>query len=347
MSAQPKQYESDQLDSDSDDRQALNILNHQSELGKRKRTEDSTPKPVKKKQKSSKGDKGSRQKSKFWCLTWNNYGPNSIKILLAMRTLEKYVIQEEKGDEDGTKHLQGLLCFTKSRSLKWLKKHSDDSVHWEICQNINASVNYCQKSDTRNGQLWIKGFEKEKEKIIVVDPLEGLKLYEYQQEVLDIIDKTADARKIYWYHSAKGNIGKSALTKHMALKWKAMVIGGTWKDAYYAIAQRVAKGINPGVLIFDLPRSMENKISYTAIEGIKNGLFFSPKYESGMVIFNTPHIIIFANSPPDKSKLSKDRWVIKQLDDEKDLAHIPPEVTFTRVVNSRGQINWNNIDRRY
>lgn len=67
------------------------------------------------------------------------------------------------------------------------------------------------------------------------------------------------------------------------------------------------------ICIMDFPRTVEGYVSYSAIEEIKNGMFFNGKFESSMVMFNTPHIVIFANFLPDTSKLSKDRWVIENI----------------------------------
>ena len=40
------------------------------------------------------------------------------------------------------------------------------------------------------------------------------------------------------------------------------------------------------------------------------------KYETGVKIFNSPHIICFANFPPDNlEQLSADRWIITNLRD--------------------------------
>jgi len=66
-------------------------------------------------------------------------------------------------------------------------------------------------------------------------------------------------------------------------------------------------------VIFDVPRDNGNKISYKSVESIKNGMIYSPKYESKYKLFNSPHIIIFANEPPQLEKLSIDRWVVKEI----------------------------------
>uniref|UniRef100_UPI004049B2EE hypothetical protein n=7 Tax=Pseudomonadati TaxID=3379134 RepID=UPI004049B2EE len=64
---------------------------------------------------------------------------------------------------------------------------------------------------------------------------------------------------------------------------------------------------------FDIPRSQLDYLSYTGIEEVKNGCFFSSKYESEMVLYNSPHIIVFANEEPTYHKLSSDRWNVVDL----------------------------------
>ncbi len=245
-----------------------------------------------------------------WFLTWNNYKDTSIDVLMALNPIQ-YMIQEEKGNS-GTPHLQGVLIFKKKVKKSWLCDECP-SVDWSTARNIAACINYCSKVKSRNGRMWSKGLKPAKLK--VHDPLEGKNLYLYQERVIKLCQQQCkqDCRTIYWLWAESGNIGKSALCKHLALKYDAICIGGTWKDAYYAITQLLEKNITPKIILFDLCRDMGNKISYTAIEGIKNGMFFSPKYESVMAIYNIPHIFIFANKEPEEWRLSKDRWKIIHL----------------------------------
>nr|KAG5709282.1 hypothetical protein BaRGS_018034 [Batillaria attramentaria] len=70
------------------------------------------------------------------------------------------------------------------------------------------------------------------------------------------------------------------------------------------------------IVIFNLTRSQEDHINYEIIESIKNVIIFSPKYESGMKIFEPPHVVVFANFSPNLSKLSQDRWDIRFNSDE-------------------------------
>jgi hypothetical protein len=67
-------------------------------------------------------------------------------------------------------------------------------------------------------------------------------------------------------------------------------------------------------VFFDIPRSNRGNISYASLECIKNGMVCNTKYETGVKVFNSPHIFIFANFEPEEpDKLSADRWIITEL----------------------------------
>jgi hypothetical protein len=80
----------------------------------------------------------------------------------------------------------------------------------------------------------------------------------------------------------------------------------------YAIMKSIDdRGVVPKILLLDIPRSLEEYVSYQGIEEIKNGMFFNTHYEAKMVCYDSPHVVVFANFEPDLSKLSRDRWVLK------------------------------------
>jgi len=82
--------------------------------------------------------------------------------------------------------------------------------------------------------------------------------------------------------------------------------------------------------VFDIPRTNIDYLNYEAIESIKNGCFFSGKYECTQVIMNCPHVIIFANSPPLEHKLSIDRWHIINIKKHPE-SHDPPTQDNTSI----------------
>ena len=57
--------------------------------------------------------------------------------------------------------------------------------------------------------------------------------------------------------------------------------------------------------------------NYAVLEHIKDGCAVSSKYNSIILNFKTPNtLIVFSNSRPDTSSLSKDRWKIYSIDDD-------------------------------
>lgn len=93
----------------------------------------------------------SSAKKRCYTFTLNNYTEEDIEKILACGA--KYVFQEEKGEEKGTEHLQGILSFENAVSFNTVKKLLP-RAHWEVCKNKRASIIYCSKENTRNGRMW-------------------------------------------------------------------------------------------------------------------------------------------------------------------------------------------------
>lgn len=238
-----------------------------------------------------------------WCFTLNNFTNDEFKIL--KNEIEKicldYRVQEEIG-ENGTSHLQGYI-HSKTR-IRPFEKFSNKRIHWEKARHPDEARAYCCKEDTATGNYILDT----QEKIDVITP-SGWML-----DIIDIIGKKPDFRTIHWYWEENGNTGKSALTKYLCYKYDALSVSGKSNDCKYGIIKyHENKKKYPKIIIFDVPRTNIEYINYEAIESIKNGCFFSGKYESNQVIMNSPHIIIFANAEPNTSKLSEDRWHIVNI----------------------------------
>lgn len=244
--------------------------------------------------------------SKHWVFTWNNYEQSDIDSLLNLSGVNKYIFQEEIG-ENKTKHLQGYVCFDKRVRPKGLLS---EKIHWERCRNIKNSIKYCSKEDTRNGKRWIKNIKIEKEiKVISED-----KMYKWQKEIINIVDNEVNDRIIYWYWENIGNVGKTALCKWLCVKKDALVLNGCAKDMMNAIVNWYNdKGYWPELIVCDIPRSRMDYISYGGLEKIKDGLFYSGKYEGKMCVMNSPHMICFGNSKPKEFEMSLDRWHIVEI----------------------------------
>lgn len=237
-----------------------------------------------------------------------------------------YIFQEETG-ESGTPHFQG--CFKSKSPIKYdtLKKKFP-RIHWEKTKSWNSAVKYCSKEDTRTGKVYKSDDIKVTIRERVLDPLQGLELYIYQKKILKILKKPVDDRKVYWFWETCGNVGKSALVKHIFMKYKNEVIiaNGKGNDVRNQINlhingdhKRGIDGKELKIAILDISRTCEEYVSYEVIEQIKNGLLYSGKYEGGVCCFNSPHLLVFANFEPNYEALSEDRWCVYNINSDGDI----------------------------
>lgn len=262
------------------------------------------------------------RKNRKWFITLNNYSQEEKDNILEQWNSQKaYVIQEEMG-KNGTPHLQGCVWMKNPRSLKSMKI-INERAHWEVCKSWKDAVVYCSKEETKNGERWSKGVIIKPQ---IIDPIK--KPRRWQRMILNLVNQPRENRIINWIIDRKGNKGKTSLTKHLCITRGAIVVGGKGSDMRYAVAKTIEDKGDIEIVCIDLARTSEGFVSYEGIENIKNGIFFSGKYESGMCIFNSPHILVFSNYEPDYEKLSKDRWNIIDLDNmelyENSLASLVP-----------------------
>lgn len=259
--------------------------------------------------------RGTRQISpaKHWCLTWNNYSVDWLEKFHSSK-IEQYVLGREVG-ESGTPHIQGYVKFFKKERPKSVI--DSDQIHWEKCRNIANAIAYCQK----DGDYEILGLPRPQ----VLEILAEKDFYPWQAAAMDKMRCFQDNRKIFWIWEAEGNVGKSAFVKHIVHHRDAMICSGKASDMKYLIAKFIKeKSYTPEIVIFDVPRSNLQYISFQGIEEIKNGCFASTKYDCEMILMNSPHLFIFANEPPwehmgmynGKPKMSLDRWEVYKIDDK-------------------------------
>lgn len=249
-------------------------------------------------------------RSRGWVFTLNNYVKDDIENLTQKFMTHSYVFQEETG-KNGTKHLQGCVKFSNARTFKSVKKLISDRCHLEKCNHWIESTKYCSKLETRTGLVYTNlrlGSAK--------DPLVSREPNSLQKHILDIHNSEPDDRSIYWYCDLKGNTGKTTLAKHLCINYKSEVLylSGKSADCKFGITGFVKNEKNNlKTVIFDFTRSQEDYISYEALESIKNGIFFNTKYESEMIVYDCPHVIVLANFMPNMDALSEDRWKIFEI----------------------------------
>lgn len=243
--------------------------------------------------------------AKNWCFTLNNW--NEIQYEEIFKNIRKYceysIVAKEIG-EQGTPHLQGFCIF--KIKCRPINKIGIKEIHWEKCRgNKLDNQIYCKKDG--DYKEYPEPFKK------IID-----NLYDWQQKVMDLISKEPDDRSIIWIYENEGNVGKTALVKHiLSTKSNVLPLSGKGIDIKNAVLQYYTTyNKTPEIIIIDIPRVVEH-IAYGSIEEIKNMMFYSGKYEGGVVFGECPHLIIFSNKTPDIDIYSKDRWNIFEIKDKK------------------------------
>lgn len=139
---------------------------------------------------------------------------------------------------------------------------------------------------------------------------EKYNLWEWQRKLWEELRREADDRKIVFIVDKKGGKGKTYfcnwLYNQLGEKVQVMKPGKTADMAFHY------NELSTKVFILDAPRSKQNEyLQYDFLENVKDGRLFSPKYESKMKVFKSPHVVVMMNEEPDMTKLSRDRYDIR------------------------------------
>lgn len=265
-----------------------------------------------------------------------------------------YCIYQTEAGAAGTPHIQGYLQLKSKKRLPHLKRTVSARAHWEVARGTpEENRKYCTKeprlSDPKEfGEMSLAGkrtdinqFVEDMKENIMSDAqilenhptilakyprfvtttrriLSEVRLSQrpfvaqpgWQVLLGDALNREPDTRRITWYCDEHGAAGKSTFCRGFRFSDGGrgyVVTGGKHSDIYFAYGRE--RGV-----FFDWPRSNEESFPYAVAECFKNGYFLNTKYESVPVYFDVPHVIVFANFYPDKSKLSADRWDIHIID---------------------------------
>lgn len=242
----------------------------------------------------------------YWSFTWNNYHKEMIEIIFNVLKSECdwYIIQEEEGEEKNTPHLQGTLKLKKRKRLSELRRIYD-KISWRATMKIACMAAYCSRKEKRTGRIWTLNFD------IVDEIVSDFKPYGWQLEVIEILEKKPHDRIINWFWEPRGGVGKSEFAIWLFNNMNALLCMGKTSDIFHIMSKEKSRR---GIFIFDITKEKMEHFQYTTIELIKNGYIISGKYDSSIVTFPRPHIIVFANTEPDRSKLtSHERWNIVKI----------------------------------
>lgn len=288
--------------------------------------------------------------ARCWTFTINNYTDEECEFLQDrfQHLCVKLFVSKEVGEE-GTPHLQGYFSLRTSKRLAGLKKllpraHLEVAKgDWKdnICYVFKVGseefirIDHGIQGKRNDISDWVdtarrSGFKHamEEDPQTYVTHHQGLEKLIYKTRKIEdqpevpaaarqwfeetFPDKdNADPRKIHWVFDPVGGWGKSALATHIVDNYAGTIFAGKTADIAMAIKGWIVEnGRDPQFCLFDVPRSTDDYINYQAIEKLKDGAIVSTKWDSQLVRFKRPHVIVFANCVPEPGKFSEDRIVL-------------------------------------
>lgn len=225
---------------------------------------------------------------------------------------DKFVWGEEYGKSGTTPHIQGAFILSgKMRATTLQSNFFFNGVSLFKLKNWESSLKYC-----------IKECNKIHSNVKLPRPLKVLQteqLYPYQKSIVDYVKTEPNDRDIFWIWGDY-NIGKTQLSKYLCYNKLAF---GPLEGEKKHILSVVADNTNEEAFIIYLTAkesNYQNTNLFTVLEKIKDGFFMSHFGTDGTkpVYMNSPHILVFANAPPnfERTDMDPERFIIKQIDEE-------------------------------
>lgn len=257
-------------------------------------------------------------RARKWLLTINNYTEEDLNtITQETKKAKAWVWQKEEGEEKKTPHIHLYIEYPNPKSFSTIK-NIYPRANIEKVKYTEKAIAYCQKKHTRvEGPFFSENLKKTDIKTELLNiEYDNVVWRDWQEQVLEIIQGPINKRTINWIWSRDGNLGKSYLAKYIGLKFNCIIASGKTNDIFNQVLKWREENPTETQLIpviVDVAKSEYSHVNYSALEQLKNGFLYSGKYEGGTFYSLSPHIVIFANSPPKTEEMSADRWNIIEL----------------------------------
>ncbi len=251
------------------------------------------------------------RRTRKWAYTINN---PSKEIIDEWRggvftvSARHHVAQLESGAA-GTPHIQGFVNWKNPKTFSATKTLLRQAHLERARGTLDDNYKYCTKPDGRLDGPWQHGFP--------VPRVLPSGLHPWQTRATELVTAVPNDRTIFWLWEPEGGVGKSVLQHIWHRDFEAILVGYHARDAKCAIklAWCIDGCVPPHpIVMLNLPRDVQSPALWPVLEGIKDGMFFSGKYKSSMVILPLTHVVVFANEPPLRSLLSADKLTVFRID---------------------------------
>lgn len=255
-------------------------------------------------------------------------GPFEVSDVASMccHTCKKFTFQLEACPSNGRLHYQGRLSLVKKTTAACAAKLFPDSgikLLPTATDNITGAPFYVLKVQTRVDGPWTeKDFEDPPTKHFKrYRFLEDDELYPWQTEVLDLFQKYQE-REVNMIIDPTGSCGKTSLArkclqKNLSVKFFKAI--DSMKDLMQAV---MSCGKFYDCYCFDVPRGLKKthlSSFFAGVESLKDGYAYDHRHKFKDAWFDPPTIWIFSNKRPNIKYLSKDRWTLWRIGDDKKL----------------------------
>lgn len=160
-------------------------------------------------------------------------------------------------------------------------------------------------------------------------PREIGQLRDWQRELESELDGEPDDRSIRFVIDPEGNNGKTWFIKYYMFKNPGtcqMLSVGKRDDLAHCLRT------DSRVVFVNCPRGCMEYLQYSFLESVKDGMIFSPKYDSmTKQMEQQAHVVVMCNELPDYNKLSRDRFketLIGELNMPEDLNNRVNSLTY-------------------
>lgn len=303
-------------------------------------------KPIKAVQLIEELEEPEHNKSMGICAVWDfraneDYFTSSKLENFLKSNCKKYAFQKEKGDENGYIHWQGRFSLIKKRNISCVKKMfmaSLDKIPNYLKPTVKANHQddffYCMKEDTRLEGPWVDSNHKASHIEYMPRQYRDIKkLYPYQQAIKDSL-QVFDFRTVNVLIDKRGENGKTTISALMELLDNCydMPVLNDFDKIINTLCDICIGSSNrsPAGVFFDMPRATNKEglaPFFSAVEQIKKGKLFDVRYRYRSYWIDSPVIWVFTNAVPDEDLLSRDRWKLWALNDDKELVpYVPKDV---------------------
>jgi hypothetical protein len=239
----------------------------------------------------------------------------AIKVWM-IGNCKKWTFQYEEGDS-GYLHYQGRFSLKKKRRIQELKAPFAWHLSATSKENTNNSF-YVDKEDTRRAGPW-RDTDHTPIETKQMEMMKKWGLYPWQKK-LTLKSVNFCLRTIDLIFDPTGNCGKSLFSEYMEYNGLAEEVPPyrMMDDLYQWVYGRPTKKC----YIFDMPRGLKKDNLgdfYSGIEVIKNGVAYDKRNYPKKKRFDRPRIFVFTNTLPKFSLMSKDRWNLWTIDEDKEL----------------------------